>query len=44
MFETKLAQYSGPLDKLLELIEERKLEITSLSLSAVTFDFLNYLK
>jgi segregation and condensation protein A len=44
MFEAKLDQYTGPLDKLLELIEEKKLEITSLSLSTVTLDFLNYLK
>ena len=44
MFETKIEQYSGPLDKLLELIEEKRLEITALNLSAVTLDFLNYLK
>ena len=44
MFQAKLEQYNGPLDKLLELIEEQKLEITSLSLSQVTLDFLDYLK
>lgn len=44
MYEVKLDQFSGPLDKLLELIEERKLEITTISLAAVTEDFLNYLK
>ena len=44
MFYANLDQYSGPLDKLLELILEKQLEITSLSLSAVTLDFLNYLK
>lgn len=43
-FELKLAQYSGPLEKLLELIEERKLEITEISLAAVTDDFLKYLE
>ncbi|MDP3998991.1 MAG: segregation/condensation protein A [bacterium] len=40
----KLDQFSGPLDKLLELIEAKKLEITTISLAAVTEDFLNYLK
>lgn len=43
-FELKLAQYSGPLEKLLNLIEERKLEITEISLAAVTDDFLKYLE
>lgn len=42
-FELKLAQYSGPLEKLLELIEEKKLEITEISLASVTDDFLRYL-
>lgn len=44
MYEVKLSQFSGPLDKLLELIEIKKLEITSLNLAAVTGDFLDYLK
>jgi segregation and condensation protein A len=43
MYELKLQQYSGPLDKLLGLIEERKLEITEISLAQVTDDFLKYL-
>lgn len=42
-FEIKLAEFTGPLPKLLELIEERKLEITRVSLSAVTADFIGYI-
>jgi segregation and condensation protein A len=44
MYQVKLDQFSGPLDKLLELIEEKHLEVTTISLAAVTEDFLNYLK
>jgi segregation and condensation protein A len=43
-FELKLEQFTGPLEKLLELIEERKLEITEISLAQVTADFLAYIK
>lgn len=43
-YELRLEAYQGPLDKLLELIEEKKLEISRLSLAAVTADFLKYLK
>ncbi len=43
MYELKLEQFSGPIEKLLELIEEKKMEITELSLAEVTADFLNYL-
>jgi segregation and condensation protein A len=39
-----LEQFSGPLDKLLELIESRKLEITQISLAEVTGDFLRYVQ
>jgi segregation and condensation protein A len=42
-YELTLQNYSGPLEKLLELIEERKLAITEISLAAVTDDFLRYL-
>lgn len=42
MYEIKLEQFSGPLEKLLELIEEQKLEINRVSLAAVTRDFLKY--
>lgn len=43
-YELKLEQFSGPLEKLLELIEERKLEITEISMAQVTADFLAYTK
>jgi len=44
MFEVHSPHYSGPLHKLLELIEEKKLEITTISLAEVTGDFLEYIK
>ncbi len=44
IYELKMEQFSGPISKLLELVEERKMEITEISLAAVTDDFLNYLK
>lgn len=44
MFEIKLEQFSGPLDKLLELIEAQKLQITEISIAAVTGDFIKYLE
>ena len=44
MYQVKLEQFSGPLEKLLELIEEKELEITTISLAGVTADFLEYLK
>ncbi len=43
-YELKLPQFTGPLPKLLELIEERKMEVTDISLAQVTDDFLKYLK
>lgn len=43
-YELVLNDYKGPLDKLLELVEEKKLEITRISLAEVTADFLKYLK
>ncbi len=42
-YELKTAEFSGPLDKLLELIEGKDLEITKVNLAEVTADFLNYL-
>lgn len=39
----KIAQFEGPLDLLLKLIEEQKLEIKEISLAAVTEHFLRYL-
>lgn len=44
IYEVKTQQFSGPFDKLLELIEEKKLDITALSLSEVTADFLSYVE
>ncbi|MFH1192772.1 MAG: segregation/condensation protein A [Candidatus Jorgensenbacteria bacterium] len=43
-YELKLEAYQGPLDKLLELIEEKKMEITRLNLAEVTADFLAYIE
>jgi len=43
-YELKLAKYEGPIQKLLELIEARKLEITEISLGEVTDDFLKHLE
>ncbi len=40
----KIAQFEGPLDLLLRLIEEQKLEITQISLAAVTEHFLQYMR
>ena len=39
-----LEKFSGPLDLLLSLIEEKKLAISEISLSQVTDQFLDYLK
>lgn len=44
MYELSLEKYSGPLDKLLELVLGKKLEITEISLAEVTADFLDYLR
>lgn len=44
IYELKTEKFQGPLDKLLELIEEKKLEITEISLAEVTNDFLQYLR
>lgn len=43
-YELVLEKYQGPIHKLLELVEEKKLEITQVSLSEVTSDFLSYLE
>ncbi len=42
MYEVKLEQFAGPVEKLLELIEGKKMEITELNLAAITADFLDY--
>ena len=44
IYQLKTEKFCGPIEKLLELIEENKMEITELSLSEVVADFLNYLK
>jgi segregation and condensation protein A len=44
MFNITSTQFSGPLDLLLRLIEERNLEITDISLSNVTNEYLEYIK
>jgi segregation and condensation protein A len=43
-YDLRLENYEGPIDKLLELVEEKKLEITQISLAKVTADFLEFLK
>lgn len=43
-YEIKLDKFSGPLEKLLELIEEKQMEITLINLAEITNDFLGYLK
>ena len=40
----KVAQFEGPLDLLLRLIEEQKLDITQISLAQVTEQFLGYMR
>jgi len=44
MYEVRLDQFSGPMEKLLELIESQKLEITQVSLAAVTADFIRHVE
>ena len=44
MYEVKLEKFTGPLDKLLQFIEEKHLEVTQINLAEVTADFLNYVK
>jgi len=42
--KVKLDQFEGPLDLLLQLIEDQQLDITAVSLAAVTEQFLIYIK
>lgn len=44
MFEVQTQEFSGPLEKLLELIESKKMDITQISLAQVTADFLAYVE
>jgi segregation and condensation protein A len=43
MYQIALEKFHGPVAKLLELIEEKQLEVTEVSLAKVTDDFLKYL-
>jgi segregation and condensation protein A len=42
MYQVNTEAFSGPLEKLLELIEGKKMDITQISLAEVTADFLLY--
>lgn len=42
-FELKTKYFAGPIQKLLELIEDKKLDINEMSMAEVTADFLAYL-
>lgn len=44
MFQVTTGEFSGPMDKLLELIEAKKLDITQVSLAEVTGDFIAYIE
>lgn len=44
MTQIKVQQFEGPLDLLLSLIEEQKLDITQIALAEVTEQFLGYVK
>lgn len=44
MYELKLEKFSGPIEKLFELIDNRKMEITEVNLAEVTADFLKYVE
>jgi segregation and condensation protein A len=44
MLHTKVQQFEGPLDLLLSLIEERKLDITQIALAEVTEQFLQHIR
>lgn len=43
MIKVELEQFQGPLDLLLQLIEEQKLDISQLALAQVTDQYLNYI-
>lgn len=44
MYEIKIEKFQGPLDLLLQLIEQEELDITEVSLAQVTDQYLEYLK
>ena len=43
-FQIKTIYYEGPFDKLLELIEKKKLSINDISLSKITDEYISFLK
>jgi len=43
-YELKLEKFTGPLEKLLELIEAQKMDVSEVSMARVTEDFLKYLE
>ena len=43
-YETRVGEFSGPLEKLLTLIEAEKMDVSEVSLAKVTDDFLRYLE
>ncbi|MCR4328002.1 MAG: segregation/condensation protein A [Patescibacteria group bacterium] len=44
MYQLALEKFQGPVEKLLELIEGKQLDVTEVSLAQVTDDFLRYLE
>ena len=44
MYAVKLQTFEGPLDVLLELIEKEKMDISDISLTRVTGQFLEYIR
>ena len=44
MYQINTKQFNGPIETLLQLIEERKLEVTQVSLALVTDDFLKFVQ
>ena len=42
MYEIQTREFSGPLDALLTLIESKKMDVTRMSIAAVTADFISY--
>lgn len=44
MYKVQLEQFQGPLDLLLELIEQQKMDITQVSLAKIAEDYLGHIK
>ncbi len=44
VFEAKTTEFSGPMEKLLALIEDRRVEISRINLAEVTSDFIAYVE